>query len=93
MSPRFFLTLFAALCPASLVHAGADVERALEAFHSTCLAYGPDFDRTVGTARGRGWTPVSGDARATLAPVKNVEAAKAWTLRQTTPCREDPSSA
>jgi hypothetical protein len=79
MSPRFLLTLFVALCPASPVYAGVDVERALEAFHSTCLSHGPDFDRTVEAARGRGWTPVSGDPLATLAPVKNVEAAKAWT--------------
>ncbi|RWO89054.1 hypothetical protein [Mesorhizobium sp.] len=79
MSPRFFLTLFVTLCPASLVHAGADDERALEAFHSTCLPHGPDFDRTAVAAGGRGWTPVSGDPVASLAPVKNVEAAKAWT--------------
>ncbi|RWH82149.1 MAG: hypothetical protein EOQ86_09240 [Mesorhizobium sp.] len=79
MSPRFLLTLFIALCPASPVYAGVDVERALEAFHSTCLAHGPDFDRTVEAARGRGWTPVSGDTLATLAPFANVEAAKAWT--------------
>lgn len=69
------MSLFAALCPASLVHAGVDVERALEAFHSTCLAHGPDFDQTAEAAGGRGWTPVSGDTFATLAPVADVEAA------------------
>ncbi|WP_164783710.1 MULTISPECIES: hypothetical protein [unclassified Mesorhizobium] len=42
MSPRFLLMLFAAFYPASSVYAGVDVERALEAFHSTCLAHGPD---------------------------------------------------
>ncbi|RWP96831.1 hypothetical protein [Mesorhizobium sp.] len=55
MSPRFLLTLFAALYPASSVHAGVDVERALEAFHSTCLAHGDRFDR-AGHDRDEFWT-------------------------------------
>ncbi|WP_156941568.1 hypothetical protein [Mesorhizobium sp. WSM2561] len=55
MSPRFLLTLFAALYPASSVHAGVDVERTLEAFHSTCLAHGDRFDR-AGHDRDEFWT-------------------------------------
>ncbi|TIL85438.1 MAG: hypothetical protein E5Y73_29430 [Mesorhizobium sp.] len=79
MSPRFLLTLSMALCPASPVYAGVDVERALEAFHSTCLAHGPDFDRTAVAAGGRGWTPVAFGAFSDLSPIANVNDAKTWT--------------
>ena len=80
MTPRFLLTLLATtLCPASSLNAGVDVEFALEAFHTTCLAYGPDFDRTAGAARRLGWTPVAYGAFSDLSPVANVSDAKSWT--------------
>jgi hypothetical protein len=79
MSPRLLLTLLAAFYPASSLHAGVDVERALEAFHSTCLAHGPDFDRTVAAAGRLGWTSVAFGAFSDLSPVANVNDAKTWT--------------
>jgi hypothetical protein len=78
MSPRFLVVLVAALYPASSVHAGVDVEQALEAFHSTCLAHGPDFDRTAAAAGGLGWTPIAEDTFATLAPVEDAQEMKGW---------------
>ncbi len=78
MSPRFLMVLVAALYPASPVHASVDVEQALEAFHSTCLAHGPDFERTAAAASGRGWTPIAEDAFATLAPIEDAQAMKGW---------------
>ena len=63
----------------SSAHAGVDVERALEAFHSTCLAHGPDFDRTAEAAGRLGWTPVAYGAFSDLSPIANVNDAKTWT--------------
>ncbi|SJM30765.1 conserved hypothetical protein [Mesorhizobium delmotii] len=60
------------------MHAGVDVERALEAFHSTCLAHGPDFDRTAAAAGRLRWTPVSYDAFSNFSPIANVNEAKTW---------------
>lgn len=79
MSPCFLMTLFVALCRASPVYAGVDVKRALEAFHSTCLAHGPDFDRTTEAAGRLGWTPVAFGAFSDLSPIANVNDAKTWT--------------
>jgi hypothetical protein len=79
MSPRFLLTLLATLRPASSLHAGVDVDFALEAFHTTCLAYGPDFDRTAAAAGRLGWTPVAYGAFSDLSYVANVSDAKSWT--------------
>ena len=78
MSSRLLLTLLATLCPASSLHAGVDVERALEAFHTTCLAHGPDFDRTAAAAERLGWTPVAYGAYSDLSPLGNVHDAKSW---------------
>jgi hypothetical protein len=78
MSSRFVLMLLAALCPASSLHAGVDVELALEAFHTTCLAHGPDFDRTAAAAERLGWTPVAYGAYSDLSPLGNVHDAKSW---------------
>ncbi|QIA21988.1 hypothetical protein [Mesorhizobium sp. AA22] len=65
------LTAFPAL-------AGVDVEQALESFHSTCLAHGPDFDRTTAAADGLGWEPIAEDAFAKLAPLENARAMRGW---------------
>jgi hypothetical protein len=66
------LGLLAFCLMASHLHAG-EVEDALEAFHNTCLAQGPDFDRTAAAAKRLGWTPLSNDAAATLAPIEDVD--------------------
>jgi hypothetical protein len=59
-------------------HAGVDVERAVESFHSTCLAQGPDFDRTTAAAAGLGWTSMAEGAFAKLAPLDTAQAMKGW---------------
>jgi hypothetical protein len=78
MSPRALLTLFAAVPLASFAHAGVDVERALETFHGTCLAQGPDFERTAAAAGRLGRTPMAEDTFATLAPIEDAQAMKGW---------------
>ncbi|MER8972688.1 hypothetical protein [Mesorhizobium sp. M0800] len=55
-----------------------NVDLGLEAFHETCLAHGPDFERTAAVAKARGWTPLSGDAA--LAPVDDVDAFQGWAV-------------
>ncbi|RWM22932.1 hypothetical protein [Mesorhizobium sp.] len=68
-----------ALCLISLpVHGSVDVERAVESFHSTCLAQGPDFDRTTAAASRLGWAPMAEDAFAKLAPLDNPQAMRGW---------------
>ncbi|MFD2054318.1 hypothetical protein ACFSQT_14835 [Mesorhizobium calcicola] len=76
MSRSFFLLMLAATCLSSQpVHAGG-TDRALDAFHRTCVAQGPDFERTMTLAKTRGWAPLSGDAA--LAPVDEMTAFQAW---------------
>ncbi|MER8969447.1 hypothetical protein NKH89_12155 [Mesorhizobium sp. M0923] len=58
----------------SPVHAD-NVDLALEAFHGTCLAHGPDFERTVAAAGKLGWTPRPGDD---FASVGSVNAIQGW---------------
>lgn len=72
----FFLTLAAAACLISPLALADAVDRAMDAFHKTCLAHGPDFERTALLAKTRGWTPLSGDAA--LAPVNDVKAFQGW---------------
>lgn len=71
----FFLTL-AAVSLVPLPSLADGVDQAVDAFHRTCLAHGPDFERTVALAMTRRWTPLSGDAA--LAPVQGVKAFRGW---------------
>ncbi|ESW82281.1 hypothetical protein X760_01445 [Mesorhizobium sp. LSHC422A00] len=69
------LTLAAAWLASPLAHADG-VDRALDAFHATCLAHGPDFERTATLAKTRGWTPLVDGAA--LAPVDAMKAFRGW---------------
>lgn len=73
--PYFSLTLAAAWLVSPLAHADG-IDRALDAFHDTCLAYGPDFERTATLAKTRGWTPLVDGAA--LAPVDAMKAFRGW---------------
>ncbi|MER9304685.1 hypothetical protein NKJ06_05675 [Mesorhizobium sp. M0293] len=68
----------AGVCLTSTPVYADNVDLGLETFHQTCLAHGPDFERTVAVAKTRGWTPLSGDAA--LAPVDDVEAFQGWAV-------------
>ncbi len=76
MSKAFFVPALAAMWLTSPMAHADNVDLALEAFHETCLAHGPDFERTAAVAKTRGWTPLSGDAA--LAPVDDVDAFQGW---------------
>lgn len=73
--PVFSMTLAAVWLASPLAHADT-VDRALNAFHETCLAHGPDFERTETLAKTRGWKPLS-DGEA-LAPVDAMKAFRGW---------------
>ncbi|TIN17267.1 MAG: hypothetical protein E5Y31_29465, partial [Mesorhizobium sp.] len=70
MSKDFFSLTLAAACLASPLALADGVDRALEAFHWTCLAQGPDLERTIALAKTRGWTPLSDGAD--LAPIEDM---------------------
>ncbi|RWQ87115.1 MAG: hypothetical protein EOS85_06710 [Mesorhizobium sp.] len=71
----FSMTLAAAWLASPFAHADG-VDRALDAFHETCLAHGPDFERTETLAKTHGWTPLSDGAA--LAPVDAMKAFRGW---------------
>jgi len=75
-SKDIFLLTLAAACLASPLTFADVVDKAVDAFHETCLAHGPDFDGTVALAKARGWTLLFGDAA--LAPVDEVKAFQSW---------------
>ncbi|MER8614503.1 hypothetical protein [Mesorhizobium sp. M1136] len=61
MSKTLFALALAGVCLTSTLVYADNVDLALEAFHGTCLAHGPDFERTVAAAGKLGWAPLSGD--------------------------------
>ncbi|TIU99006.1 MAG: hypothetical protein E5W04_22300 [Mesorhizobium sp.] len=75
-SKRIFFVTLAAACLVTLPSLADGVDQAVDALHQTCLAHGPDFERTVAQAATRRWTPLSGYAA--LAPVNEVSAFRAW---------------
>ncbi|MER8957060.1 hypothetical protein NKH98_31225 [Mesorhizobium sp. M0833] len=78
MSKAIFVLALATMCLSSAPVYADNVDLGLEAFHETCLAHGPDFERTAAVAKTRGWTPLSGDAA--LAPVDDVDAFQGWAV-------------
>lgn len=78
MPNRSALLTFAMACLISSAALADEVDLALEAFHSTCLAQGPDFERTAAAAERRGWQLLSREAVAMLAPVKDINASRGW---------------
>ncbi|MER8499350.1 hypothetical protein [Mesorhizobium sp. M1142] len=76
MSKAFFSLTLAAACLASPLALADGVDRALDAFHWTCLAQGPDFERTIALAKTRGWTPLSDGAD--LAPIEDMKVFRGW---------------
>ncbi|AWC20871.1 hypothetical protein CO731_00312 [Aminobacter sp. MSH1] len=76
MAGRIFISGLAAACLMSPATWADDADVALDFFHETCLAEGPDYDRTTELARKESWLPAS--EIAALAPVQSVNAFKAW---------------
>jgi hypothetical protein len=78
MSRAPFVITLASIGLTSPLMCADNVDLAWESLHSICVADGPDFERIVASAKELGWTPLSGDAFADLAPVGPVNAFQAW---------------
>ncbi|MER9953199.1 hypothetical protein [Mesorhizobium sp. M0047] len=72
------LIAVATVCLTSTPVYADKVDLAVEAFHRTCLAHGPDFERTVATAVRLGWSPLSGKPSAPVLPADGVDAFQRW---------------
>ncbi len=75
MSKALFALALAGVCLTSTPVYADNVDLALKAFHETCLAHGPDFERTVAAAEKLGWAPLSGDHFPSMG---SVDAIQGW---------------
>ncbi|MER9234122.1 hypothetical protein NKI56_18810 [Mesorhizobium sp. M0622] len=66
----------------SPAQAASDADQAVEQFHRTCLAEGPNFERMIETAHERRWTLIAEAGFAELAPIANPTSVEAWLVAE-----------
>lgn len=76
---RFHSAAFAALFLATPCLA-AQAASPFDIFNQNCLSPGPYFERTVGLAKDRSWTPLATDMAVSLTPVENPVALEGWVI-------------
>lgn len=70
-----------ALCIiAAPIKADESAGAALDAFYGTCVAQGPNYERTVAAAKLFSWEPAPPDAITLLGPMEKPEAFQMWLI-------------
>ncbi|MER9794898.1 hypothetical protein [Mesorhizobium sp. M0213] len=79
-----FLTLAGTILGLTMspAQAASDADQAVEHFHRTCLAEGPNFERMIETAHERRWTLIAETGFAELAPIANPTSVEAWLVAE-----------
>jgi hypothetical protein len=70
--------MVAGLLAAAIPATADDARETLEVFYSTCLGYGPSFDRTKAAAILFKWKPLPPEALAMLAPPQAPDRFEGW---------------
>jgi hypothetical protein len=77
-SPQgFFSGVLAAALSVSSATAD-DNFKAIEAFYGTCLAHGPDFERTIAAAKMFKWKPIPEEMKSVVGPGARPDAFEGW---------------
>lgn len=74
----YLIAFLATFSPSSTALATADVAKAVDIFHRTCLAQGSSFDAIASIAAAKGWKPVPEGNFERLAPLEHFDSSSAW---------------